>query len=488
MRGANGEKMASVAAASTTTARSLQELLEEKEGHGGTVGDGGKEDGTRKPQPPAQNEAERFLLAQQEVSSVTARRKALVHRMSTEITKIFPNALRSAASRGALYGLMQRSFDRADQVSTEEDALAWAGGFRMPGELAAETERKMLDAEGDFDLMVARMRSVIDADRLSEASIGAALSCDNPEITALKELARGMPTLIEEDYIATSRDELPKVRGGMRRVGSAVEKLIHDNFVSKNLAFVMPVDNMPPGTLIHPAGLAPKAGAPKGRNTGDLGDMGGGTPLNSPEQKVKYEGLWGKIHNPTVDTLDEMFSKLLAEIVPRDHKLSVDGDHPDDPVILVMDLEGAYTLLSFLQKQVRLIATLISAGLVVFFLCGIFGWTGTPFAFNVVTRAIVWELERRLNGLAAMYVDDIAAGCLRRHLPSNIAVITQVCTTLLGSKAIKEAKTVVADGAEGKGWKATVIGYDFDLKLRRITISAKNVERAFYGFLTVDVD
>lgn len=216
--------------------------------------------------------------------------------------------------------------------------------------------------------------------------------------------------------------------------------------------------------------------------------MGGGTPLNSPEQKTKYEELWGGIHNPTVDTFDALFSKLLTEIVPKDHKLSVNGDHPDDPVILVMDLEGAYTLLSYLLEQVRLIATLISAGLVVFFLCGIFGWTGTPFAFNVVTRAIVWELERRLNGLAAMYVDDIAAGCLRRHLKSNIAVITQVCTTLLGSKAIKESKTVVADGAEGRGWKATIIGYDFDLKQRRITIAAKNVERAFYGFLTTDVD
>lgn len=436
------------------------------------------------------NEAQRFRAQLQEENSMDKRRREMVFRMSTELTRFFPRALRTTADRDSYQEeLMQKSFDRADQVSTEDDALEWAGGFRMPTALAADTERKLKDAGGSFDVMVARMRNEIDADRISVESIGAALTAGNPEAAALRELAAGMPTLVEEGYKSTPRDELPKLRGGMKRVGPAVERLIHDNFVNKKLAFViMRMEDVPEGTLIHPAGWAPKAGAAKGRNTGDLGDMGGGTPLNSPEQKVKYEERWGSIHNPTLDTLDAMFSELLTERVPQGHKLSDNGDHPDDPVILVMDLEGAYTLLSFLVEQVRLIATMISAGLVVFFLCGIFGWTGTPFAFNVVTRAIVWELERRLNGLAAMYVDDIAAGCLRRHLKGNIAVITEVCTTLLGPKAIKEAKTVIADGAEGRGWKATIIGYDFDLKTRRITISAKNIERAFYGFLTVDIE
>lgn len=436
---------------------------------------------------PVQNEAERFQLQLKYEAPLDTLRKATIFRMKSELVKLFPNALKTATGRNDFQALMQRSFARADQVSTEEDALRWADGFRMPAELATDTEQKLQDAGGDFNVMVARMRDEIDAVRLSVASIDAALSIGNPEIAALKELAAGMPTLVKEGYKPTA-DELPHIRGGLKRVGTAVEKLIHDNFIAKKLAFVMRVGDVPEGTLIHPAGWAPKAGAAKGRNTGDLGDMGGGTPLNSEEQKIKYEARWGGIHNPTVNTFDVLFSKLLAEIVPPGHVLSVKGDHPDDPAILVMDLEGAYTLLSYLLEQVRLIATLISAGLVVFFLCGIFGWTGTPFAFNVVTRAIVWELERRLNGLAAMYVDDIAAGCLRRHLKGNIAVITQICTTLLGPKAIKEAKTVVADGAEGRGWKATIIGYDFDLKLRRITISPKNIERAFYGFLAVDVD
>ena len=56
--------------------------------------------------------------------------------------------------------------------------------------------------------------------------------------------------------------------------------------------------------------------------------------------------------------------------------------------------------------------------LVMFFLCGIFGWSGTPAAFQVVTRASVFELSVRIVGRLLMYVDDIlgvllaqASGC-----------------------------------------------------------------------------
>lgn len=58
-------------------------------------------DGTEVGGPSVWNEAERFRRTQQEtaVPLVDARRKALVHRMSSEIVKFFPGALRSTANR-----------------------------------------------------------------------------------------------------------------------------------------------------------------------------------------------------------------------------------------------------------------------------------------------------------------------------------------------------------------------------------------------------
>jgi hypothetical protein len=59
-----------------------------------------------------------------------------------------------------------------------------------------------------------------------------------------------------------------------------------------------------------------------------------------------------------------------------------------------MDLKRAYRLLSFRPEDVGLFAMLLSEDRVYFQLAGIFGWSGTPAAFQVVTRAITWELTR----------------------------------------------------------------------------------------------
>jgi hypothetical protein len=58
-----------------------------------------------------------------------------------------------------------------------------------------------------------------------------------------------------------------------------------------------------------------------------------------------------------------------------------------------MDLRGAYALLSFRPGDAGLFATLLTDDLVYLQLVGVFGWDGTPAAFQAVTRAISWELR-----------------------------------------------------------------------------------------------
>lgn len=50
---------------------------------------------------------------------------------------------------------------------------------------------------------------------------------------------------------------------------------------------------------------------------------------------------------------------------------------------------------------------LLTGDLVYFQLAGIFVWWGTPAAFQVVTRALSWELWHALSSRTLMYVDDI---------------------------------------------------------------------------------
>jgi hypothetical protein len=80
-----------------------------------------------------------------------------------------------------------------------------------------------------------------------------------------------------------------------------------------------------------------------------------------------------------------------------------------------------------------------------------------------------------------MFVDDIFGCCWRRDLESELAVTRKVCTDLMWSLAIKDAKTE-------SGRTLTVIGYTIQLDGRQIVIAERNVQRALYGLLAVKAD
>jgi hypothetical protein len=93
-----------------------------------------------------------------------------------------------------------------------------------------------------------------------------------------------------------------------------------------------------------------------------------------------------------------------------------------------MDLKGAYTLLSFRPEDVGLFAMLLTGDLVYLQIAGIFGWSGTPAAFQVVTRAITWELKHALRSRTVMYVDDIVRVCFETDLKGDLQRTREVCT------------------------------------------------------------
>ena len=144
-----------------------------------------------------------------------------------------------------------------------------------------------------------------------------------------------------------------------------------------------------------------------------------------------------------------------------------------------MDLKGAYTLLSFRAEYVGLFGMLLTDDLVYFQLAGIFGWSGTPAAFQVVTRAIAWELRARLRSRTVMYVDDIIGIGFKMDIAADLALTRSICTTLLGSNAVADDKTEVSR-------RLDVIGYIIDLDTGRVLISKKNFLAALNGFLNVD--
>ena len=74
---------------------------------------------------------------------------------------------------------------------------------------------------------------------------------------------------------------------------------------------------------------------------------------------------------------------------------------------------------------------------IIFFLYGIFGWTGTPTAFQIVNRAIMDELEYKIKGKASMHVDDIIIATSKKSVNSGIEATNKVCCSLLEDNAVE---------------------------------------------------
>jgi hypothetical protein len=146
----------------------------------------------------------------------------------------------------------------------------------------------------------------------------------------------------------------------------------------------------------------------------------------------------------------------------------------------MMDLRRAYTLLSFRPEDVGLFAMLISDDLVYLQMVGIFGWSGTLAAFQVVTRAIVWELKHALHSRTVMYVDDIMGVCFAEDLEADLARTKDICASLLGPGFVADDKTEF-------GVQLDMIGYTIRLPENMVSILRKNFLTALHGFISTDV-
>ena len=200
-----------------------------------------------------------------------------------------------------------------------------------------------------------------------------------------------------------------------------------------------------------------------------------GTPINTDETAEAATAYYGQIQHPTIDGIAAMIQEFWTEAKTADPFRQW-----SDLRLWKMDLKGAFTLLSFRPSDVGLFGMLLTNELVYLQLAGIFGWAGTPAAFQVVTRAILWETQHRLQSRTVMYVDDIVGVGFVDQVESDMAVTRRICTDLLGPDAVADDKSESAS-------RLDVIGYTIDLTKERVLIARKNFLTALYGFMSTDV-
>ena len=208
--------------------------------------------------------------------------------------------------------------------------------------------------------------------------------------------------------------------------------------VAEKLRFLLPkalaVQTIP-NLHLCTAHWTPKKGKKSGRPIGDLTFVEG-VALNSEETTAALELYYGAIIYPTIEVIIKMVQRFWGESnLPKSKK------NWKRLRLWKMDLRGAYTLLSFRPEDAGLFGMELTDDLIYLQICGIFGWSSTPAAFQVVTRSFKWEFKSRLKSNTEMYVDDVIGVCFAEDVVSDIVEAARICTSLLGPTAVAVEKT-----------------------------------------------
>jgi hypothetical protein len=381
----------------------------------------------------------------------------------------------SQTSEADLRELLKEAAESDRDNYGPEDAVAWAGGYTFPPDFVANDVWCLEVAGGDFEAMVRQRLSELAPGRLNADRVSR-LRHDNPEIALLSELVEGMRVHLPEGFATNGMMPRTHRRPIYETVATPVNKML-GAVIDQRLAFLLPLETAQrhiPNLHLCKAHWTVKKGKPSGRPIGDLSNVDS-TKINTDDTAATAEEHYGAIHHPTIDDIAIMVYDFWIEAKRRDPSIRW-----ADMRLWKMDLRGAYTLLSFRPEDVGLFAVLVSNDLVYLQMVGIFGWSGTPAAFQVVTRALVWELRHALRGRTVMYVDDIKGICFAEDLEADLARTKDICTSLLGPGSVADDKTEF-------GVQLDMIGYTISLPDNRVSISRKNFLTALHGFLSTDV-
>ena len=380
----------------------------------------------------------------------------------------------SASPTRAEFALLaSQAVSAANKIYGEQEALTWSNNFVWP---AAAQQRDLDDfiACGHSLEQLARQRITAAQGNqlLTPERATRTLHIDNPHLAAVLDVAHGVQVQLPANFIPNSAQHVvPPPSPAYLKLHSAVDKTYFDTHGAANLAIVLPRDvAVKYISNFHTSRLAwtTKPGKPGGRSLIDptWSQLPQFHALNSIDVRDACKARWGAICNPTIEEVVHMI-------------LRAQDQFPQQEILLwLMDVKGAYTQLAFDPQHVCWMAAMLFSGAIMFFLAGIFGWCGQPFAFDTVTRAIRWEFHHRLIGPSNIYVDDGMGATTAQHLQHDLGAAASILEGLMGPAACAPGKTQAAP-------RLNIIGYNLDTHTCLVTIAEKNVLKALYGFMVV---
>ena len=381
--------------------------------------------------------------------------------------------------RGAVQRQVWEAHASADDEYGVSEALEWADGYAFPADIGARDGSGLRAHGGNLAHLCAERHAEMSAGgrRLSRESVARMckdsvtgediISPSDPDYILLMELVDGIEIVTKDGFVNTSSP--PPLRKRYQLVAPVVNKLMAE-LHAKGLIFIIPTAQAKQIEGIHYSQThwTFKKGKRQGRPIGDASATEhGGQPLNGKEVKEMIRQKYGEIYHPTLSSLTDMVRTVS------------DSAGWDETVLWKIDLKGAFTLMYVQPTSCPKLAFALTDDLTMIYHVGMFGWTGMPAAFQVVTRVVERLVAVRLRGRAQMYVDDLMGCCHKDDLDHELAAARAVCNGLLGDGAVEEKKTT-------SGRQQDFIGWQINLDRRAVSVANHNYQKTLYGFLKVN--
>lgn len=361
----------------------------------------------------------------------------------------------------------------------KEDAIEWGGGFELPDQIMDGDAQIFEDCKFNWQAIVNTKRKLHRDDRLSKERVSSVVTeASGVDKDRLKSIADGFKIEVDPRWKSNHKDPYiyPSCAPNFTPLQSTVLKLWYEDWKKGFGFFMTSVMAKKLQVNCSKANWAVKANKAHGRAICNLSSISPGmeVALNTEGVKEMMRNSWGEIRHPTIETIVRMI-------------LAYHRDHPQvkkaDLELWMVDLSGAFTLLDVKWEDVRKLGVILPNGLVWVPMVGIFGWTGMPFIFDVVTRVCRRELTKKgyLKSYSNWYCDDGAAIGSRWYNSVDIEKTIQFIETLFGSKAVNREKLE-------RGRVVAFVGYVLNLNTWTVGIKSSNLMKTLRCFFSIDVE
>jgi hypothetical protein len=373
--------------------------------------------------------------------------------------------------------LLVKSFELGSSVFGVAAANTWAEGFVIPPEAIARDDALWVACNHQFERVVEAKRMAIAAGRLSVERVKRALHHDNPHREAVLDLAiNGISLCTPAQYTGCGVASIPPVGALFKDTAAPVERMMFESYWEEGLSIILSETRV---RTLESLGLCLASWAAKlGKSCGRPITNGSGRRhmphsriINGRQTKLNAIKKYGHINNPVIGDVARLIERFRAS-----RRIPMSAVR-----MWKYDIAAAYQKLTYPAAAVSHVGVELRNRTFMFFLGGVFGLTSMPFAFNIITKAVVWELNSRLiKGMMLQYVDDGFVVSHQDERDADVTITLGFIRDLLGPDAIAIHKLDLDDAFD-------FIGYNVDRLSELITVSRRNIHKSIYFFNQVNL-